>query len=259
MKVSNRRRNSPARWPTRSSAAAWSAPRPSRRTVKVPALKVATVGGGEWDLAAQSPQNFTMVVVYRGYHCPVCKAYLGKLSGLAKGYADAGFSVLVVSMDGEERATKAKDEWGLDNLAVGYGLDEATAKLNSLSYCAHRLVPTTEIAQRDAKVVETARQTSRELVDQSLAELLVLGDGFFGVVQRLVSTPECPEHHREVVVEAGAFRAVVVCRGLRVEQVARRPFSYVPKRRRGLREGVGKLVCNIDSALVLESLVEHVA
>lgn len=95
---------------------------------KVPALKVATVGGGEWDLAAQSPQNFTMVVVYRGYHCPVCKAYLGKLNALAKGYADAGFSVLVLSMDTAERAEKAKAEWGLDNLTVGYGLDEATAK-----------------------------------------------------------------------------------------------------------------------------------
>lgn len=94
----------------------------------VPPLKVSTVGGGTWDLAAQSPQNFTMVVVYRGYHCPVCKAYLGKLNGIAKGYADAGFSVLVVSMDGEERAAKAKEEWGLDNLTVGYGLDEATAK-----------------------------------------------------------------------------------------------------------------------------------
>lgn len=95
---------------------------------KVPALKVATVGGGEWDLAAQSPQNFTMVVVYRGYHCPLCKTYLGKLNGLAKAYADAGFSVIALSMDGEERAAKAKEEWGLADVTVGYGLDEATAR-----------------------------------------------------------------------------------------------------------------------------------
>lgn len=95
---------------------------------QVPTLKVATVGGGTWDLAAQSPENFTMIVVYRGYHCPVCKAYLQKLNGLAKGYADAGFSVLVLSMDGEERAAKSKEEWGLTDLTVGYGLDETTAR-----------------------------------------------------------------------------------------------------------------------------------
>jgi len=95
---------------------------------KVPPLKVPTVGGGEWDIAAQTPQNFTMVVVYRGYHCPICKSYLGKLNEIAKGYEEAGFSVLVVSMDGAERAQNAKAEWGLTNLTVGYDLDEATAE-----------------------------------------------------------------------------------------------------------------------------------
>ncbi|MEM9221006.1 MAG: redoxin domain-containing protein [Pseudomonadota bacterium] len=95
---------------------------------KVPALSVPTVGGGQWDLASQTPANFTMVVVYRGYHCPLCKTYLGKLNDLAAGYRDAGFSVLTVSMDSLERATKTKDEWGLSNLTVGYGLSEATAR-----------------------------------------------------------------------------------------------------------------------------------
>lgn len=95
---------------------------------KVPALSVPTLGGGTFDLAAQSPQNFTMVVVYRGYHCPLCKAYLGKLNSLAGDYEQAGFSVIALSMDGEERAAKAKDEWGLSDLTIGYGLTEATAR-----------------------------------------------------------------------------------------------------------------------------------
>ena len=33
---------------------------------QVPSLEVATVGGGTWQLADQSPKNFTMVVFYRG-------------------------------------------------------------------------------------------------------------------------------------------------------------------------------------------------
>ncbi len=32
----------------------------------VPALEVETVGGGTWRLADQSPENFTLVVFYRG-------------------------------------------------------------------------------------------------------------------------------------------------------------------------------------------------
>jgi peroxiredoxin len=38
---------------------------------KVPALSVPLVGGGTWSLADQSPENFTMVVFYRGLHCPI--------------------------------------------------------------------------------------------------------------------------------------------------------------------------------------------
>lgn len=38
----------------------------------VPALEVPTVGGGTWRLADQHPESFTMVVFYRGLHCPIC-------------------------------------------------------------------------------------------------------------------------------------------------------------------------------------------
>ena len=93
----------------------------------VPPLSVETVGGGTWAVADQSPATFTMVVVYRGYHCPVCKSYLGTLNGLVADYEAAGFSVIALSMDDAERAGKAKAEWGLDRLTVGYGLTEKTA------------------------------------------------------------------------------------------------------------------------------------
>ena len=38
----------------------------------VPSLEFDTVGGSRWSLAAQKPQNFTMLVFYRGLHCPIC-------------------------------------------------------------------------------------------------------------------------------------------------------------------------------------------
>ena len=38
----------------------------------VPALEVPTVGGTGWRLADQKPETFTLVVFYRGLHCPIC-------------------------------------------------------------------------------------------------------------------------------------------------------------------------------------------
>lgn len=95
---------------------------------QAPELSLPMVGGGTWNLADQNPQNFTMVVFYRGLHCPVCKAYLEKLTNIAKAYADAGFSVVAASMDSEERATQSKSDWALDGFPVAYGLSVATAK-----------------------------------------------------------------------------------------------------------------------------------
>jgi peroxiredoxin len=88
-----------------------------------PALEVSTVGGGSWSLADQDDENFNMVVFYRGLHCPICSMYLGGLNKLAGEFSDRGVNILVVSSDSEERATEAKEKWGLDNLTVGYGVD----------------------------------------------------------------------------------------------------------------------------------------
>ena len=94
----------------------------------VPALNVATVGGGTWSLADQSPENFTMVVFYRGLHCPICSKYLGDLNNRAADFEAKGVSIVVLSSDSQERAETAKAEWGLDNLTVGYGVSLETAR-----------------------------------------------------------------------------------------------------------------------------------
>lgn len=88
-----------------------------------PGLDVPTVGGGTWSLAGQSPENFTMIVFYRGLHCPICSMYLGGLNKLAGDFAERGVDIVVISSDTEERAAEAKEKWGLDNLIVGHSLD----------------------------------------------------------------------------------------------------------------------------------------
>lgn len=93
-----------------------------------PALSLPLVGGGTYDLQAQSPDAATMVIFYRGYHCPVCQGYLGKVAEKASAFADQGMPIVLVSMDGEERAEKAKTEWGLNDVPVAYGLTEVQAR-----------------------------------------------------------------------------------------------------------------------------------
>ena len=88
----------------------------------VPALEFELVGGGRWSLAAQMPQNFTMVVFYRGLHCPICRKYTSELNGMIGEFDRRGVSTVITSNDTQERAQEAKDKWGLPNLAIGYGV-----------------------------------------------------------------------------------------------------------------------------------------
>ncbi len=88
----------------------------------VPALEFDTVGGGRWTLAAQRPKNFSMVIFYRGLHCPVCRKYTGEVNGMIGEFEQRGVSLVVTSTDSKERAEQAANQWGLSNLTVGYGV-----------------------------------------------------------------------------------------------------------------------------------------
>ena len=88
----------------------------------VPSLDFDTVGGGRWSLAAQTPKNFTMVVFYRGLHCPICHRYTSELNNMIEDYDKRGVSTVIASTDTQERAATAKDKWGLPKLTVGYGI-----------------------------------------------------------------------------------------------------------------------------------------
>lgn len=93
-----------------------------------PGLEVKLLDGGTWRLAEAKPQSFSMIVVYRGLHCPICKTYLGELDAKLPEFAKRGVDVVAISTDPRDRAEKAKAEWGLNNLAIGYDLPIATAR-----------------------------------------------------------------------------------------------------------------------------------
>lgn len=95
---------------------------------QVPALDVSLAGGGNWSLSGETPENFTMVVFYRGLHCPICKNQLVDLQKKLPEFAKRGVRVVAISSDNEERANQTKADWGLDELDLGYGIDMQTAR-----------------------------------------------------------------------------------------------------------------------------------
>ena len=94
----------------------------------VPSLEVATLDGGTWSLAKQSPENFTMIVFYRGLHCPICAGYLRDLDRKLGDFKELGVEAIAISGDTEERARQAKEDWKLENLTIGYGQDLDSAR-----------------------------------------------------------------------------------------------------------------------------------
>ena len=94
----------------------------------VPELKVETVGGRTWKMSEQSPKNFTLVVFFRGLHCPICANYLRDLQRNLDDFAKQGVNVIAISSDSKARAEKSTEDWGLDELTLGYGLNLDTAR-----------------------------------------------------------------------------------------------------------------------------------
>lgn len=95
---------------------------------EVPNLSFELVSGGKWALKDREPDSFTLIVFYRGPHCPVCKGYIHTLDQLIEDYKERGVNVVAVSMENEQRARKSVQEWNISNLDVGFGLTEEQAR-----------------------------------------------------------------------------------------------------------------------------------
>lgn len=94
----------------------------------VPALEVPTVNGNVWRPSDQKPENFLLIVFYRGYHCPICSKQLRELDNRLEDFRSRGVSVFALSSDNEKRARMARDNWRLEHLTIGYGLSLGKAR-----------------------------------------------------------------------------------------------------------------------------------
>ncbi len=72
----------------------------------VPPLSVPLAGGGKFDLDTETPEKFTLVVFYRGLHCPQCRKQLTDLEAKLPEFEKRGVSVVAISADEPERGEK---------------------------------------------------------------------------------------------------------------------------------------------------------
>ena len=94
----------------------------------VPALDLPLTIDARFELSDQEPENFTMLVFYRGKHCPICKGYLEELGGRLRDFTDKGINVFSVSMDSPERAAVAHEEWDTHDLPIAHSMTEEKAR-----------------------------------------------------------------------------------------------------------------------------------
>lgn len=98
-------------------------------TTPVPALDLPLSAGGRFNIAEQRPDTFTVVVFYRGLHCPKCKDQLQELAARWTEFREAGAHLVAISCDDADRAARAREEWALGDLPVAYGLGIDEARL----------------------------------------------------------------------------------------------------------------------------------
>ena len=94
----------------------------------VPALSVPTLDHGHFTLGEDAAPNFTVVVFYRGLHCPICLKYLLELGRLQADFEQRGVKVIAISSDARDRAQAMADKLRAPALRVGYDLSLAQAR-----------------------------------------------------------------------------------------------------------------------------------
>lgn len=94
----------------------------------VPALQIPTLAHGEFTLADDAAPNFTLLVFYRGLHCPICHKYLLELSRLQADFEQRGVKLIAISSDDRERTQAMADKLNAPALRMGYALPLPTAR-----------------------------------------------------------------------------------------------------------------------------------
>lgn len=95
----------------------------------MPKFALSLVGGGEVTIGQNVAQGrTTLFYSYRGVHCPLCRNFMNALEGHLEKLDSMGVDVVFLSMNDAEKATKAKEEWGIKSpVAYGMSVEQAAS------------------------------------------------------------------------------------------------------------------------------------
>ena len=94
----------------------------------VPELKIETVGHGSFDMEADKGENGTLVIQYRGLHCPICINQMKEVEAALDDFEALGIEVIMLSTDTAERAAETVEKAGVSKLRVGHSLPMSEAR-----------------------------------------------------------------------------------------------------------------------------------
>lgn len=89
---------------------------------KIEPLSFPPVDGSKQVTIGGERERWTLLIVYRGRHCPRCKRYLNKLNSALPSWTDI-MDVVVVSADTQEKAMADREEFGW-TFDLCYGMTE---------------------------------------------------------------------------------------------------------------------------------------
>lgn len=95
-----------------------------------PALKLETIANGTFDLDADAGEKGTLVVFYRGLHCPICAKQLTELEQKLDQLGELGVNVVAVSADDGDKAKEMARKAGVENLPIAHSLSLPAARFD---------------------------------------------------------------------------------------------------------------------------------
>ena len=87
---------------------------------QIPDIYFSLINGNSIRLSEET-SNWTLLIVYRGLHCPICKDYAAKFENKLPKLEDINTQLIFISADPKDKATKFAEELNL-NSKIGYGL-----------------------------------------------------------------------------------------------------------------------------------------
>lgn len=94
----------------------------------VPALEIDTLDHGRFDLGRDHGVNGTLLIFYRGLHCPICIRQMTEIDAALDQFTGLGVEVLMLSADGSEAARQTAGKAGVKRLRIGHGLSLKAAR-----------------------------------------------------------------------------------------------------------------------------------